>query len=163
VQAITTHFVSPGASNGAFIIGKVRSQAEGEVVMPACDPAAQIRDPRLIKPIAFVGEDADPGEVVLDCLQVEVRIMTAGKVLKIGIRKGPGDGVEVDDVADHEPVVPGARLQAHGVFERYGPHACRGCYLNRHPPGFQCLLEEVHLQFLTGTGSCSTRRAYLDR
>jgi hypothetical protein len=26
----------------------------------------------------------DPGEMVLNCLQVEVRIMTAGKVLQIG-------------------------------------------------------------------------------
>jgi hypothetical protein len=39
--------------------------------------------------------------------------MTAGKVLKIGIGgigEGAGDSVEIDDAADHEPVVPGARL-----------------------------------------------------
>jgi len=29
--------------------------------------------------------------------------MTAGKVLKIGVGEGPGDSVEIDDVADHEP------------------------------------------------------------
>jgi hypothetical protein len=28
--------------------------------------------------------------------------MTAGKVLKVGIREGVGDGMEIDDVADHE-------------------------------------------------------------
>lgn len=88
-----------------FILGKVRGETESEVVIPACDPAAQIRDPRLVKPVfreVVVGEDADPGEMVPDCLQVEVRIMTAGKVLKIGIGEDPGDGVEIDDVADHD-------------------------------------------------------------
>jgi hypothetical protein len=28
--------------------------------------------------------------------------------------------VEIDDVTDHEPVVPGARLQADGVVKRQG-------------------------------------------
>lgn len=45
-----------------------------------------------------------------------------------------------------------ARLQAHGVFKRHCPHARRRCYLNRHPPGLQRLLEEIHLKFLTGAG-----------
>jgi len=139
----------------SFIVGKVGGETEGEVVIPARDPVAQVRDPMPIKPVfgkICVGEDADPSEMILDCLQVEVRIMTAGKVLKIGIGEGAGDGVEIDDVADHEPVVPGARLQAHGVFKRHCPHARRRCYLNRHPPGLQCLLEEIHLKFLTGAG-----------
>jgi len=104
-------------------------------------------------------------------LQVEVGIMTAGKVLKVGIGEGAGDSVEIDDVADHEPVVPGARLQAPGVFKRYCPDAYRRCYLNRDPPGLQCLLEEIHLQFLTGTGklqrsaeeALAVIRYYLDR
>ena len=90
---------------GDFIVGKVRDETEGEVVVPACNPAAQVRDPALIKPVfskVFVGEDADPSEMVPDCLQVKVRIMTAGKVLKVGIREGVGDGMEIDDVADHE-------------------------------------------------------------
>ena len=29
--------------------------------------------------------DADASEMIQDCLQVEVRVMTAGKILKIGI------------------------------------------------------------------------------
>ena len=89
----------------SFIVGKVGGETEGEVVIPARDPVAQVRDPMPIKPVfgkICVGEDADPSEMILDCLQVEVRIMTAGKVLKVGIREGVGDGMEIDDVADHE-------------------------------------------------------------
>ena len=79
-----------------FIVGKFCGEAEGEVVIPPCDPVAQVRDAPLIKPVfseIFVSEDADPSEMVLDCFQVEVRNMTAGKVLKIGIRESPGNGV----------------------------------------------------------------------
>lgn len=64
-----------------FIVVKVRDDTKGDVVIPARDPVAQICDRRLIKPVfskILVGEDADPGEMVPDCLQVEVRIMTAG-------------------------------------------------------------------------------------
>ena len=63
-----------------FIVGKVCGEAEGEVVIPACDPVAQVRDPSRIKSVfreVFVSKDADPREMVLDCLQIEVRIMTA--------------------------------------------------------------------------------------
>ena len=72
---------------GNFIVDKVLDETEGEVIVPACNPAAQVRDPALIKPVfskVFVGDDADPSEMVPDCLQVEVRIMAAGKVLKVG-------------------------------------------------------------------------------
>jgi hypothetical protein len=142
VQAIITHFVRPAQeTKGAlcrawwseviwkFIVGKACCEAGGQVVVPACDPVAQVCDASLIKPVfskVFVGEDADSGEMVLNCLQVEVRIMTAGKVLKIGIGEGPGDCVEIDDVTDHEPVVPGARLQADGVFKRHCPTLAAG-------------------------------------
>ena len=34
-----------------FILGKVCGETESEVVIPACDPAAQIRDPRFVKPV----------------------------------------------------------------------------------------------------------------
>jgi hypothetical protein len=109
----------------------------------------------LIEPVfgeVAVGEDADSSKMVPDHLQVEVRIVTAGKVLKIGIGEGPGGGMEINDVADHKPVMPRARLQTYGVAKRHCPHACRRCYLNRYPPRLQRLLEEVHLQFLAGTG-----------
>ena len=71
-----------------LIVGKLRGKAAGEVVIPSCDPAAQVGDPRLIKPVfgkVLVGEDADAGEMIQDCLQVEIRVMAAGKILKIGI------------------------------------------------------------------------------
>ncbi len=71
-----------------FIVGKIRSETEGEVVIPAGDLTAQVGDLLLIKPVfskVFIAEDADPGEVVPDCLQVEFRIVAAGKILKVGI------------------------------------------------------------------------------
>jgi hypothetical protein len=46
-----------------IIVGNVGGEAEGEVVVPACGPVAQVRDPPLIKAVfreVFVGEDADP-------------------------------------------------------------------------------------------------------
>jgi hypothetical protein len=55
--------------------------------------------------------------MVQDCFQVEVRVVTAGKVLKIDVGEGAGDAVQADDVADHEAVMPGTCLQAHGVIE----------------------------------------------
>src|SRR5580693_5877989 len=48
--------------------------------------------------------------MVQDRFQVEVRVMTAGKVLKIDVGEGAGDGMQVDDVADHEAVMPAGRL-----------------------------------------------------
>jgi hypothetical protein len=60
----------------------------GEIVIPSCDPVAQVGDPGLIKPVfseVFVGEHVDASEMVRDSLQVEVWIMTAGKILKAGI------------------------------------------------------------------------------
>ena len=95
----------------AFIVGKICGETYGKVVIPACDPVTPVRDPSLIRPVfgeVFVSEDADPGEMILYCLQIEAWIMTAGKVLEIGIGEGPGNGAEIDDAADHEPVVPGA-------------------------------------------------------
>jgi hypothetical protein len=34
-----------------LIVGKLRSEAAGEVVIPSRNPAAQVGDPRLIKPV----------------------------------------------------------------------------------------------------------------
>ena len=71
-----------------LIVGKLRGETAGEVVIPSRDPAAQVGDPRRIKPVfskVFVGKDADASEMIEDCLQVEVRVMAAGKILKIGI------------------------------------------------------------------------------
>jgi|SRR5689334_1651418 len=62
VSAITTHFVPSDVSNErsssrrmrwswaiwGFIAGKVLGETAAEVVVPACDPVAQVRDPRFI-------------------------------------------------------------------------------------------------------------------
>src|SRR5271154_1121795 len=58
--------------------------------------------------------------------QVEVRVMTAGKVLEIDVGERAGDGMQVDNVADHEAVMPGARFDANRIVERQCPHARRG-------------------------------------
>ena len=84
-------------------------ETASEVVLPFRNPSAQVSDPRFAESVfseVVVGEDADAGEVVQDCFQVEVRVMTAGEVLKIDAGEGAGDGVQVDDVADHEAVMP---------------------------------------------------------
>jgi len=44
--------------------------------------------------------------------------MTAGKTLEVDVGEGAGGCVQVDDVADHEPVMPGAGLQPHSVLKR---------------------------------------------
>jgi hypothetical protein len=96
-----------------FIFSALRSKTAGEIVIPSRDPAAKVGDRQLIKPVfskVLVGEHADTSEMVQDRFQVEVRIMTAGKSLEIREREGTGDGMEIDDVADHEAVMPGARL-----------------------------------------------------
>jgi hypothetical protein len=52
--------------------GRLRAQ-RSKVVMPACGPVAQVRDPPLVKPVfceVFVSEDADPGEMVPDRLEL---------------------------------------------------------------------------------------------
>ena len=49
---------------------------------------------------------------------VEVGFMTAGKTLEVDVGEGAGGCVQVDDVADHEPVMPGAGLQPHSVLKR---------------------------------------------
>ncbi len=51
--------------------------------------------------------------------------MAAGQGLKIRVREGTRDCVQVDDVPDHEAVMPGARLQAYSVLERQGQPADR--------------------------------------
>jgi hypothetical protein len=51
---------------------------------PAPHGGTPITAPAIFREV-FVGEDADPSEMVLDCLQVEVRIMTAAKVFQICI------------------------------------------------------------------------------
>jgi hypothetical protein len=56
------------------------------------------------------GKYADASQMVQDCFQVEVRVMTAGKVLKIDVGERAGDGMQVDDVADDEAVMPSARF-----------------------------------------------------
>jgi hypothetical protein len=38
-------------------------------------------------------------------------------------RRSACDGMQVDDVADHEAVMPGARFETHGVVKRQCPHA----------------------------------------
>ncbi len=80
VQVITTHVVHMALNRRNWlhatrrsqvvrkpIVGKIRGKATGEVVIPSRDPAAQVGDPRLIKPVfskVFVGEDADAGEMI---------------------------------------------------------------------------------------------------
>jgi hypothetical protein len=57
------------------IVGKVCGKTEGQVAMPACGPVAQARGPSLIKPVFgedFISKDADPGEMVLDCLELNL-------------------------------------------------------------------------------------------
>jgi hypothetical protein len=49
--------------------------------------------------------------------------MTTGKTLKLDVGEGAGDGVQIDDVADHEPVMPGTRLQPHSVLKGKCTHA----------------------------------------
>lgn len=43
--------------------------------------------------------------------------MTTGKTPRIDVGEGAGAGVQIDDVADHEPVMPGTRLQPYGVLK----------------------------------------------
>ena len=71
-----------------FIVGELRGETAGEIVIPSCDPAAQVGNPRFIKPVSskvLVGEDTNASEMVQDHLQVEVRVMTTGEILEIGI------------------------------------------------------------------------------
>jgi hypothetical protein len=87
-----------------------------------------------------LGEGADfmsraLSQVVRKLIVGELRGETAGKILEIGIGEGAGDGMEINDVADHEPVMPSARLQTRGVLKRHCPHAFGICQLNRYPPG----------------------------
>jgi hypothetical protein len=46
--------------------------------------------------------------MIQDCFKVKVRVMTAGKGLKVCLRERTGNGVQIDDVPDHETVMPGA-------------------------------------------------------
>jgi hypothetical protein len=42
-----------------FIVGELRGETAGEIVIPSCDPAAQVGNPRFIKPVSgkvLVGE-----------------------------------------------------------------------------------------------------------
>src|SRR5260370_25664293 len=89
--------------------------------------------------------------MVKDCLRVQVGVMAAGEVLKIDVGEGVSNGMQVDDVADYEAVMPGACLQAHGVIKRQCPHACSRGYLDRYPPWLQCLLAKIHLHLIAGT------------
>ena len=82
MQTIITHFARPAqktksASYRAWrsevvwnlIVGEVCCEAEGQVVIPARDLAAQVCDPLFVKPVfskVVVSEDADPGEMVLN-------------------------------------------------------------------------------------------------
>jgi len=71
-----------------FIVGELCGETAGEIVIPSCDPAAQVGNPRFIKPVSgkiLVGEDTNAGEMVQNRLQVEVRVMTVGEILEIGI------------------------------------------------------------------------------
>ncbi len=76
--------------------------------------------------------------------------------MQIGIGEGPGDGVEIDDVADHEPVVPGARLQA------TPPERLPQVLPEPSPTeGSSASLRRSISSSSPEPGSCSTRRAYL--
>ena len=71
-----------------FIVGELRGETAGEIVVPSCDPAAQVGNPRFIKPVSgkvLVGEDTNASEMVQNRLQVEVRVMPMGEILEIGI------------------------------------------------------------------------------
>ena len=68
--------------------------------------------------IYVVGEHADTGQVFQNGPQVEVRLMAAGEILDIGVGESICGGMQVDDVADHEPVMPGPCLQADRIVQR---------------------------------------------
>ena len=71
-----------------FIVGELRGETAGEIVVPSCDPAAQVGNPRFIKPVfreVLVGEDTNASEMVQNRLQVEVRVMPMGEILEIGL------------------------------------------------------------------------------
>ena len=89
----------------------------------------------------LIGKHADSGEMIHDRLQIEVRLVAAGQGLKIRVREGIRDCVEVDDVPDHEAVMPGARLQAYSVLERQSPNACFRFYPDCDIAGSQRLLQ----------------------
>jgi hypothetical protein len=91
-------------------------------------------------------------EVIQDRFQVEFRLVPAGQGLKVCVREGPGDSVQVDNVPDHEAVMPGACLQAHGVIERQSADAYLRVNPDRDIAGSQRLLEQVYFQLTGGTG-----------
>lgn len=71
-----------------LIVSMLRGETASEVVIPCRDPSAQVGDTRLIEPVLskiFIGEYADTSEMVQDRFQIEVRVMTAGKSLKVGV------------------------------------------------------------------------------
>ena len=98
----------------------------------------------------FVGEHADAGKVVQDGLQVEGRLVAAGEILYIGVGESVCGGMQIDDVADHEPVMPGPGQADRGV-QRHSAHARPRRQLDRYPAWPQRFLEQVYLQFVTGT------------
>jgi hypothetical protein len=96
-----------------FVINAFCGETASEIAIPSGDPSAQVSYPGLAEPVfseVVVGEYADASQMVQDCFQVEVRVMTAGKVLKIDVGDRAGDGTQVDDVADDEAVMPSARF-----------------------------------------------------
>jgi hypothetical protein len=69
------------------------------------------------------------------------QFVAAGQGLKIRVREGTRDCVQVDDVPDHEAVMPGARLQAYSVLERQSPNTCPRFYPHCDIAGSQRLLQ----------------------
>src|SRR5215510_14995391 len=136
------------------LISGFRGETTSQVVVPTRDPPAKVCGLRLIKLVCgevFVREDADSSKVVQDRLEVEVRFVTAGKTLKIDVGEGAGDCVQVDDVADNEPVMPGTGLQPHSVLKRQCPYVRHGSYLDGDEARIERLLQQIHLQCLSGT------------
>jgi hypothetical protein len=79
--------------------------------------------------------------------------VTAGKVLKTDIGEGADDGMQVDNVADHETVMPDACFQAHGVVKRQRPHARpQGLSGLVNQPGCRTSVRGSTFQFITRTG-----------
>ena len=146
-----------------FVVYMVRSQTAGEVVMPSRGPGAKADDRWDIQAVlseVFVGEHADAAKVIQDGPQVEGRLVAAGEILDICVGESICDGMQVDDVADHEPVMPGPRLQADRVVQRDSAHARPGRQLDRDPAWAQRFLSRSISSSSSEPGSHSTKRAY---
>jgi hypothetical protein len=58
--------------------------------------------------------------------------------------------VQIDDVPDNEPIMPGSRLQADRVFERQNAHARARSQLDRDAARPKRLLEQIYFQLIIG-------------